>query len=111
MESNWSPLPDHIDPTVQAIARLHAEHDNSATRLERLCDDITAGLARPVALGIVLVFVGVWLGTNMALRDARMTPLDPPPFVWLQLAMTLAAMLMTIVILTSQRRSDHLASR
>ena len=35
-------LPAHIEETIQSIARLHAEHHNNATPLQRAVDRITA---------------------------------------------------------------------
>jgi len=40
-------LPAHIDETVQAIARLHAEHYQQSTPLQRIVDRMTALVGRP----------------------------------------------------------------
>lgn len=97
-----APLSDHVETTVQAIARLHAEHDTSATPMERLCDGVTAWLGRPASLAILAALVCAWITGNVLVRA-----FDPPPFVWLELSMTTLAAMMTIVILASQRRSDR----
>ena len=40
-------LPAHIEETIRSIARLHAEHHQSTTPLQRAVDRITALLGRP----------------------------------------------------------------
>jgi hypothetical protein len=38
-------LPAHIEETIRSIARLHAEHHQNATPLQRAVDRITAWVA------------------------------------------------------------------
>ncbi len=57
-------------------------------------------------MGLLAVLISVWLGTNVVVRT-----FDPPPFVWLQLSMTLVAAVMSVVILTSQRRADRFSAQ
>jgi hypothetical protein len=40
-------LPAHIEETIRSIARLHAEHHQNATPLQRAVDRITALLGSP----------------------------------------------------------------
>ena len=40
---------NHIEETIRSIARLHAEHHQNATPLQRAVDRITALLGRPRA--------------------------------------------------------------
>jgi len=106
-----APQPDHVESAVQAIANLHAEHEASANASERIVDAITARLGRPATSAILLVFVILWTGLNLAFTAFGLSPFDKPPFEWLELFLSLAAALMTIVILTSQVRAEVLASR
>jgi hypothetical protein len=76
----------HVDDTVQAIARLRADHDQKATPLERTVDRLTGRAASPrfvVLLSLVLVS---WIGLNTILLLIGRRPLDEPPFFWIQLA-------------------------
>ena len=41
-------LPAHIEETIRSIARLHGEHHQNATPLQRAVDRITAVLGRPI---------------------------------------------------------------
>jgi uncharacterized membrane protein len=100
----------HLDDTVQAIARLRADHDQKATPLERTVDRLTGRAASPrfvVLLSSVLVS---WIGLNTILLLIGRRPLDEPPFFWMQGAVSLAALYMTVLILATQRRENELAS-
>jgi len=103
-------LPAHIDDTVKAIARLHAEHYEQATPLQRTIDRLTAGAGRPEFVGVLTLVIFGWIGLNVVLPALGYGTLDEPPFPWLQGAVSLTALYMTVLILTTQRREDQLAS-
>ena len=97
----------HIDDTVQAIARLRADHDQKATPLEWTVARLTGRAASPrfvVLLSLVLVS---WVGLNTILLLIGRRPLDEPPFFWMQGAVSLAALYMTVLILATQRRENE----
>ncbi len=103
-------LPAHIYETVQAIARLHDQHDRQATPLQKIIEAITARAGRPSSIGLLTVIVVGWMGLNLILKTAGYQPVDEPPFYWMQGATGLAALYMTVLILATQRREDQLAS-
>lgn len=103
-------LPAHIEETVQSIARLHAEHYRRATPLQRTIDRLTASAGRPSFVAIVTILVVGWLGLNVILPMLSLKPIDKPPFASLQGVIGLAALYMTMLILTTQRHDDELAS-
>ena len=100
-------LPAHIEDTVQAIARLHAAHRARATPLQRIVERATARAGRPAFVALLTVLVVSWLAVNVAMVAIGRTPLDAPPFFWLQGAVALTALYMTVLILTTQRREDE----
>ncbi len=65
-------LPAHIEDTVQAIARLHADHQQEAGALQRLVERLTAGIGRPRFLALLTVAVVLWVGAR-AVQRFRMT--------------------------------------
>ena len=103
-------LPAHIDDTVRAIARLHAEHQGEATTSQRLAERLTAGAGRPLCLMLLTVLMIGWMALNLAVGALGHKPLDEPLFAWLQGATGVAALYMIILILVTQRREDQLAS-
>ena len=102
-------LPPHIEATVAAIARLHAEHHKRATPLQRFTEDITARAGRSVAVAWLTAATAAWIGINLVLVAVGRAPPDPPPFPWLELVVSLGALYMTVLILSTQRREDELA--
>ena len=102
-------LPAHIEDTVQSIARLHAEHYQQATRLQKIVDRMTALMGRPGFVGLLTTVVLVWVLGNLAMAWVGWEPMDPPPFAWLSGVVSLMALYMTASILATQRREDQLA--
>ncbi len=108
-DSGASILPAHIEETVRAIARLQADHRARATPLQKVLDAMTARAGRPSFIPMITLAVAGWIALNMGLIWLHRRPIDGPPFVWLQGVITLAALFMTALILTTQRREDELA--
>jgi uncharacterized membrane protein len=110
MNDDASPiLPAHIEETVRAIARLQAQHESQATPLERQMERLTATIGRPGFLIWLGLVVSGWSLANLAAGAMGYPPVDPPPFSWMQGAITLSALCVTVIILTTQRRADALA--
>ena len=103
-------LPAHIEDTVQAIARLHAEHHGQATASQRIVERLTARAGQPMFLIVLTVLMIGWMAGNLTVLAMGHKPWDEPPFSWLQGATGVAALYMTILILATQRREDQLAS-
>jgi uncharacterized membrane protein len=102
-------VPTHVEDTVQAVARFHASHEADATPLQRGIERLTRRAGRPAFIALMTVLVVGWIALNLGLIASGRTPIDEPPFFWLQGAVTLTALYMTILILTTQRREDKLA--
>ncbi len=111
MEENAHVLPPHVEETLRTIERLDADHHRQATRMERAVDRATAVLGRPAFLGFLTLLLFLWIGGNLILLRNGFVPFDVPPFPWLEEALTLMALYMAALILTTQRRADRLASR
>jgi uncharacterized membrane protein len=82
--------PAHIEDIVQAIARLRAEHDRRATPLQRVVERITARAGSPGFVVLLTLLVVSWIVLNCLLLVLGHTPLDDPPFFWMQGAVALA---------------------
>ncbi len=102
-------MPPHIAETVQAITDLHSDHHRSATGAERFVDRVTGWIGRPAFLIALLLVVVAWIAGNVLAERAGVTPLDSPPFDLTDLVLTFTALLIAVLILTSQRRADRLA--
>ena len=102
-------LPAHIEDTLQAIAKLHADHRQGAGKLQRTVERLTALIGRPLFIALLTAAVAVWTCGNLAMAAAGVGAWDPPPFNWLQGGLGLLALYVTVLILTTQRREDQLA--
>ena len=102
-------LPAHIDDTIQAIAKLHSDHRQEAGTLQRLVERLTASIGRPQFIAALTTGIALWIGGNLVLLLYDLKPWDDPPFGWLQGALGLLALYVTVLILTTQRREDQLA--
>ena len=103
-------LPAHIKQASQATAKLHHEHAQRATSLDRLVDSMTRVIGRPMFVGVLTGVVAVWIAGNLGGAWLGFRPWDRSPFSWLQGAVGLAALYVAALILTTQRREDQLAS-
>jgi uncharacterized membrane protein len=102
-------LPAHIEETIQAIARLQAEHHRNATPLQHAVERITAFFARTIFVAGLTVVLVLWIGGNMLARQLHWPALDAPPFNWLQAGASVLAVYITVFILSTQRRENELS--
>jgi uncharacterized membrane protein len=102
-------LPAHIEATIRSIARLHAEHHQNATPLQRAVDRITTLLGRPRFMGILTVIAAGWISLNLLAAALGYRPIDPPPFQGFGLAVSLVSLYIVVLILATQRREYKLA--
>lgn len=104
-------LPPHIEEAVQSIALLHNAHHRNASRLEKLVDFASAQVSRPACLLVIGGVTLAWVAANLALRNFGLAPFDPPPFTWAMDAITLLALVVAVMIVTTQRRAGMLSER
>ena len=109
--SEGTDLPEHVESTVQAIANLHAQHEARANLSDQIVDVIRYWLGTPTASAVFLGIVALWIVLNLSLSALGVHAVDTPPFEWLELAVSISAVMMTIVILASGARAERLASR
>ena len=104
-------LPPHLEDTVREVARMHAEHHQQSSVIERAVDRATAMLGSAQFLGSLILFVLLWAGANAILPLTGGAAFDPPPYPWLAGFLGLMALSISTMILITQRRADRLASR
>jgi len=102
-------LPTHIEETIQAIARLQAEHRRNATPLQRSVERLTAFIGRTTFVGGLTVVLLLWISGNLLAEQFRLPALDAPPFNWLQGVAGVLALYITVFILSTQRRENELS--
>src|SRR2546423_12070581 len=104
-------LARQAEDTVRAVAEMHAEHHRQSSKIDRAIDRVTAVLGSTFSLGFLTLLVLLWIGINGILPWMGGTAFDAPPYPRLMGGFGLVALYMTVLILTTQRRADRLASR
>lgn len=103
-------LPAHMSDTISAIAKLHADHERAASPIQRLIERTTEWLGKPRFLGEFTLFVAGWVSIVELQMKFYGSSFDPPPFNLLQGILTVLAVYITALILSTQRRAGQLAS-
>ena len=107
-----SNLPSHVEETIRSIADFHARRHSEATRLQRWVERAVRLVGRPRSIGVLTVFILIWIAINLALLAIGQKGFDPPPFQILQDIGELVALYITVLILIAQQRekkiSEHL---
>jgi len=82
-----------------------------ASKSQRAIERFVLRLGRPAVVYLVVAVCAGWIALNLALTAGGHRAPDPPPFQYLEGALSLAALLMTIVILTSENRLSEIEER
>jgi uncharacterized membrane protein len=97
-------LSEHVAHNIETIAHLQTETEGRVGRNQRTIEKLTASIGQPWALNVILASVAAWITLNTWGPRVGWPQLDPPPFSWLQGAMSLSALLVTTMVLTTQNR-------
>ena len=101
-------LSGQVGETVGSVAELERRALAAASLQQRAIERFTLAVGRPRTIKLILAIVVIWVVLNAALRLSGHRELDPPPYFWLDSVMSLAALLMTIVILTTENRMSEI---
>lgn len=97
------------EETVDQIAKLYDRHDRRTTRVQRLANKVTVALGRPMSLVVIFTLAIAWVIGNYIARSLGSTALEEFPFPDLGFIATIAALLVALLILTTQRHEQELA--
>jgi uncharacterized membrane protein len=109
--SPTSVLPEHVEQTMRATAKLYADHRRTATPVQLVVARIVGLLGRPGCIGLLIAAVLCWISGNLLMPAFGHAPIDPAPFPWLELVVSIMALCITALILSTQRRDDQLAEQ
>jgi uncharacterized membrane protein len=103
---------DHITENIENIAAFQLREQQKLGDSHRRLGWIGDFAGRPGYLLILSGLVALWItGNALGPRFGWSSPLDPPPFAWLQGFLTLAGLLTATVVLISQNRHARLDSQ
>jgi uncharacterized membrane protein len=95
---------DQISQNIEAVLDFYSREELKISRSQRLLERISEFIGRPIFLGIILLFVSLWMFANEAMPEFGLVTFDPAPFFWLQGMVGLSALLTTTVVLSKQNR-------
>jgi uncharacterized membrane protein len=101
-------LPGQIDDAIESTAELERKALAAASLQQRAIERFTLAVGRPRTVWIILAAVAAWIALNVGLALAGRSQIDPPPYYWLDGVLGLAALLMTILILTTENRMSEI---
>lgn len=97
------------EATVDQLAKLYDRHDQRTTRVQRFANRVTLSLGKPMSLVIIFGVAIAWIVGNYVARAMGSTALEEFPFPDLGFIATIAALLVALLILTTQRHEEELA--
>jgi uncharacterized membrane protein len=106
-----SAVPEHVQDSIAQLEHLYRQHARTATFQERMIAGITNRVSRPIFVGALMVAVGIWIGANLIAAVCGASPIDPPPFQWLQMIVGIGSLALVLLVLGAQRREDQLNAR
>jgi uncharacterized membrane protein len=86
------------------VLELRARQEEQVDRHQRLVERFTLALGRPRTLYFTLIIVAFWIAFNLLAPGMSLPAFDPPPFSRMQGVVSLAALLITTMVLTTQNR-------
>jgi uncharacterized membrane protein len=102
---------DQIGQNIEAVRGFYVREEQKISPSQRLLERISGFTGRPGFLGFILIFVALWILTNVVLHQFGIAGFDPAPFFWLQGIVGLGALLTATVVLTKQNRLAKLAEQ
>jgi uncharacterized membrane protein len=104
-------LSGHINANILSIVAFHEREYEKVGASQRRLEILSGLIGRPAYLITLVSLLCVWICANGLAALLGFRALDPPPFVWLQAVVTLAALLTTTVVLFAQNRQVKLESQ
>lgn len=96
---------------IDAIAKVEAAVMGERSAGERFARYLIRRIGTPMSVGVHVAFFALWIAWNAAARDRVVIPFDPYPFNLLALLASVEAIVLGLLILSSQNRLQHEADR
>ena len=94
----------HAEEAIEAVADLERVAQEAMSSHHKWIERVTNRIGQPLSFYLVVAFVALWIGSNLTVLQATGKTFDPPPFYWLQGMVSLSALLVAILILTTANR-------
>jgi uncharacterized membrane protein len=100
-----------VEQNVDAIMALQSADAHSMSVHQRRTERIASSISVPAFLYGMAIMILAWVSLNLCLKLSGRLPYDPPPFAWLQTAVSVVALLMTTLVIVTQTRQGKIAER
>lgn len=100
-----------IQQNIDAILGFYEREEQKLSRSQRVMENISRFISKPVYLALILLLVSLWILVNAVLPQLGMSEFDPAPYFWLQGVVGLGALLTATVVLSKQERFAKLAEQ
>ncbi len=104
-------LTDIVDQDIETIVAMRMKAERKVSRHQRVIEKTTNSLGRPLTLYIIALFLIGGILISVQHSSFGLPAFDPPPFSWLQGIISLSALVMTVLVLTTQARQEKLAEQ
>ena len=104
-------LTDILDRDIETIVAMRLRAERKVSRHQRLIEKVSSSLGQPGAVYSIILLVVLWITVNMLHSQLGLSRLDEPPFPWLQGITSLSALIMTVVVLTTQNRQAKMTEQ
>jgi uncharacterized membrane protein len=105
------PLSNNINQNIENVAAFHQRKQGTVGDWQRRLEAIRGLVNRPAYSIDLLAAILLWVTLNSIVAFFSLSPIDPPPFFWLQGVLTLAALVTTTIVLITQNRQAALDER
>jgi uncharacterized membrane protein len=97
-----------VSQNIEALEGYYQREEQRGSPAQRLLERISGQIGRPWLLGVIVLFVVLWILYNALAPSLGWARFDPPPFSALQGIVSMAALLITTVVLIGQNRLARL---
>jgi uncharacterized membrane protein len=106
-------LPAFTKHNIESVAAIEQALLNQRSIVDRISDRITAFVGSITFVVLHLMWFVVWVAINYAVEASGHVAFDPYPFIFLNLALSIEAVLLSTFVLITQnrqsRQADHWA--
>lgn len=102
---------NQVGQNIAAVRGFYANEEEKISRSQRALERMGLFIGCPLFLGMILLFVCLWILVNLGLVMLGLPPFDPPPYFWLQGIVGLGALLTATIVLTKQNRLASLGEQ
>ena len=102
-------LPEHQRQGIETVAAIHARSQHAASPHHLRIERATGEIGSPRTLYVILAITFSWVVLNTIAHELKLPCPDPPPFAGLQAVVTVAALILTTMVLTTQNRQARIS--